>query len=359
VITIKNSYKLACLIGLLVITSIALLACGTDDTGAASGKRFGPPGAVKVIAAQVRRDSFTDRFTALGTAQAIESVDLVSKISNIITEVAFTDGQQVVKGDLLVALDSKESRADIAVAKASLHKVRSKYQRSKTLGETRIVSEAELEEMAAEVQVAAAQLRAAEVRLENNAIRAPFAGTLGLRRVSPGDLVGPTTVIATLDDTSTIRLEFSVPEILLASLPLGLEVSAESVVYSGRVFSGAISSIDSRVDPVTRSVSVVARIPNEDGLLKPGMFLTVDIEKHRDAVLLIPEAALVPRQGRQYVFLIQDGKATERLVEIGSRAPGVAEVRAGLKAGDSIIVEGTMRVRDGVPVSAIEDSVGS
>jgi len=344
---------------LFLATAIMLAACGADDDGGAPGRRFGPPGAVKVIAAQVRTDSFVDRFTALGTAKANESVDVVSRISNIVTQIAFEDGQQVAEGDLLVALDSKESRADVAVAKASLQKVRSKHDRSRTLGETRVVSEAELEEMAADVQVAEAQLRSAEVRLENNFIRAPFSGTVGIRRISLGDLVGPTTVIATLDDTSTIRLEFAVPEILLANLTLGLQISAKSVIYNQRIFSGAISSIDSRVDPVTRSVNVIARIPNDEDLLKPGMFLTVNIEKHRESVLLIPEAALVPRQGRQYVFMIQDGKAVERLVEIGSRAPGLAEIRTGLKAGDTIIVEGTMRVREGVPVSIIGNSPGS
>ncbi len=344
---------------LFLLTTLMLAACGSNDGSKPAGGRFGPSGAAKVIATQVRTDSFVDRFTALGTAKANESVDMVSKISNIVTRVAFEDGQQVDEGDLLVELDSKESRAEIAVAEASLQKVRGKYARSKSLGKTRVVSEAELEELAAEVQMAEAQLRSARVRLENNYIRAPFSGTVGLRRISPGDLVGPTTVIATLDDTSTIRLEFAIPEILLANLTVGEQVSARSVVFNQRVFTGAISSIDSRVDPVTRSVNVIARIANDDSALKPGMFLTVDIEKHRDSVLLIPEGALVPRQGRQYVYMVEDGKAVERMVTIGSRAPGFAEVRSGLKAGDTIIVEGTMRVRNGVPVSIIASPPGS
>ncbi len=354
----SNSQRTIALTGLLLLATFTLAGCGQENKGNTPGKRFGPPGAVKVIAAQVQADSFTDRFTALGNARANESVELVSRVTNIVTEIAFEDGQKVAKGDLLVALDSKELRADYAVAQASLQKVRSKYLRSRTLGKTRVVSEAELEELDAEVKMAQAQLRAAEVRLENSFIRAPFAGVVGLRRISPGDLVGPTTIITTLDDISTIKLEFAVPEILLANLKPGLPVSARSVVYKERVFSGVISDIDSRVDPVTRSVNVIARIPNDDGLLKPGMFLTVEIEKHRESVLLIPEAALVPRQGRQYVFVIENGKAVSRTVEIGSRAPGLAEVRSGLKEGDTIVVEGTMRVRDGVPVSIVDEFEG-
>ncbi len=354
---IKNILVATAQLFLSIVVLFTLVSCSSDNQEEAPGKRFGARGAVKVIAAPVRVDSFVDRFTALGTAEANESVEMVSRVSNIVTEIAFEDGQQVKKGDLLVALDSKEIRADYAVAKASLQKVRSKYQRSKSLGKTRVVSEAELEELEAEVEMATAQLRAAEVRLENSSIRAPFSGIVGLRRVSPGDLVGPTTVITTLDDTSSIRLRFSVPEILLANVTPGLPVLARTVVYSDRIFSGVVSSVDSRVDPVTRSVNIIAKIPNDEKLLKPGMFLTVEINRQREAVLLIPEGALVPRQGRQYVFRIEDGKALEQVVEVGGRTPGFAEIRKGLKAGDTVIVEGTMRVRNGVPVSIIDDSL--
>jgi len=356
---IKNNHISTGPLFLSLVVMLTLAACSSNDQEGAPGKRFGSGGAVKVIAAQVQAGSFVDRFTALGTAEANESVEMVSRISNIVTEIAFEDGQQVEKGDLLVALDSKEILADYAVAQASLQKVRSKYQRSKSLGETQVVSEAELEELEAEVEVATAQLRAAEVRLENSSVRAPFSGIVGLRRVSPGDLVGPTTVITTLDDTSSIRLQFAVPEILLANLEPGLTVLAKTVIYNNRTFSGIVSSVDSRVNPVTRSINVVAHIPNDEKLLKPGMFLTVEIERHRESVLLIPEGALVPRQGRQYVFKIQDGKALEQIVEVGGRTPGFAEIRSGLTAGDSVIVEGTMRVRNGVPVSIIDDPLNN
>jgi len=195
-----------------------------------------------------------------------------------------------------------------------------------------------------------------QARLDNASIRAPFAGTLGLRRVSLGDLVGPDTIITTLDDTRTMRLEFTVPENFLAEVRTGMELAAASTVYPGKPFRGTVVSIDSRVDPVTRSVTVIAKIPNEDGLLKPGMFLTVDLERARREVLMVPEEALSPRQGKQYVYLVQDGRAVEREVAIGARAPGLVEIRSGLVAGDVIVTEGIQRLRDGVPLQVLSSS---
>ncbi|MEO8224771.1 MAG: efflux RND transporter periplasmic adaptor subunit, partial [Gammaproteobacteria bacterium] len=175
-------------------------------------------------------------------------------------------------------------------------------------------------------------------------------GTIGLRKVSLGDLVGPDTVITTLDDTGIIRLEFGIPETFVGDLRTGMTIVADSTVYPDRRFKGVVASIDSRVDAVTRAVTVVATVPNGDSLLKPGMFLTVGLEKKRDNVLLIPEEALVPRDGRQFVFIVKDGKAVEREVTLGGRTPGLAEIRSGLDAGVLVVTEGTQRLRTGAPV---------
>ncbi len=296
---------------------------------------------------------FNDRFTALGTARAAESIQVTSRITSVISRINFTEGQQVTAGQLLLELDSKEIAADLAVAQASLRQSRSQFERSRQLADTRIISQSQLEELEAKMKMDEAQVQAARARLDNASIRAPFAGTLGLRRVSLGDLVGPDTVMTTLDDTRTIRLEFTVPENFLAELRKGLNIQATSVVYPERLFSGSVISIDSRVDPVTRAVTAIASIPNDEGLLKPGMFLTVALERARRQVLMVPEEALSPRQGKQYVYLIQDGRALEREVAIGARSPGEVEIRSGLVAGDLIVTEGIQRLRDGAPVQIL------
>jgi membrane fusion protein (multidrug efflux system) len=309
-----------------------------------------------VLAATVTTRDFNDTFTALGTATAAEAIDVTSRIASVVSRINFTEGEDVATGRLLVELDSKEIRADLAVAEASLQQSRSVYERSRKLGDTRVISETQLEELEARMKMDEAQVQAARARLENASIRAPFAGTLGLRRVSVGDLVGPDTVMTTLDDTRRIRLSFTVPEGFLAEIRIGMGIAASSAVYPGRPFQGVVRSIDSRVDPVTRSVTVIADIPNPDRLLKPGMFLTVALERARREILMVPEEALSPRQGKQYVFLVQNGRAVEREVEIGARSPGLVEVRQGLVPGDVIVTEGIQRLRDGMPLKVLSNS---
>lgn len=327
---------------------------------AAAARRGGPPGGppgglapIGVMTAKVAAQDFVDRFTALGTATATDSIEVTSRISSVVTRINFRETQEVTAGQLLVELDSREIRADLALAEASLQQARSQFERSRSLAASRIISETQMEELEAKMKMADAQVRAAQTRLDHASIRAPFAGTVGLRRVSVGDLVGPDTVITTLDDTRSIRLEFSVPETFLSTLSIGMTINATSTVYPGKPFAGTVASVDSRVDPVTRAIKVIATIPNADRRLKPGMFLTAGLERARRDVLLVPEEALTPRQGRQFVFLVQDGRAVEREVEVGARSPGLAEVRSGLDAGDMVVTEGTQRLRDGMPVQVL------
>jgi membrane fusion protein (multidrug efflux system) len=338
---------------LLILAALIVNACGTapEEQGGGMGG-MGARGPVSVVVATVVAERYVDRFTALGNAQANEGVDIIARIASVIEKIYFTEGQQVAKNALLVKLDDREIAAQFGVAKAQLDKVSSQYRRSKALEATRVVSAAELEELAADVRRAEADVRAAQVRLDHCSIRAPIDGVVGLRQVSPGDLVNTDTVITTLDDTHIIKLNFSMPENFLASINVGMQVDAATDVYPARKFTGEVVSIDSRIDPVTRSITVVAAIPNPDRLLKPGMFMTVGLQRSRDDVLLIPEAALTPRSGRQYVYLVVDGVAVEREVTLGIRAPGRVEIAAGLKAGDQVVVEGVQKIRDGSNVSA-------
>ena len=340
--------------GLTALLATALTACG-GKAPQAPGMMFGS-GPVAVMVTEVAARSYVDRFTALGSARANESIDVTSRINSVVTAIRFEEGQRVSAGDMLVELDNAEIRAQRTMAEASLKQKRSQFKRSQTLGQTRVVSDAELEELEAGVLMAEADLRGAQARLNNSYIKAPFAGTVGLRRISLGDLVGPESLITTLDDTDTIKLEFTIPETFLSSLEIGMRIEAQSSIYRDRRFVGLITSIDTRIDPVTRSLTVIAGLPNDDNLIRPGMFMTVNVEKERQNVLLIPEEALVPRQGRQFVFVIEDGKAVEKQVELGIRAPGLAEIRSGLTAGETVITEGTQKVRTGATVKIVTAS---
>jgi membrane fusion protein (multidrug efflux system) len=171
-----------------------------------------------------------------------------------------------------------------------------------------------------------------------------------LRRVSPGSYVTNTSVITTLDDVSQIKLDFSVPEAFLTVLVEGMNIAASSLVYPDRIFAGRISSIDTRLDPVTRAVLVRAIIPNEDGVLKPGMFMSVDLQRDRGDVLVAPEQAIVPEGTEQFVFVVSDGVVEKRSIQLGRRIPGFVVIAEGLVAGESVVTEGTDKIRDGSQV---------
>ena len=303
-----------------------------------------------MVTETVLRGDITDNYTALATARANEAIDVTPRISSVVAGIRFEEGQNVNRGDVLVELDSREIRADLDLAEANLRERRSRYGRLETLAASQVVSEVELEEIQAQLQVAEAQVNSARARLEDTLIRAPFAGEIGLRRVSEGGLVQPNTVITTLDDTSVMKLEFSVPEEYLGVVAEGLEIEAAAAAWPDRMFIGSVVGVDSRVDPMTRSLAVVALMPNDERALKPGMFLQVEISRRRESVVLAPEAALVPRQGRQFVYVVNDGRAEERQVSLGSRRPGQVEITAGLKPGEQIVTQGVQRIRDGLAV---------
>lgn len=337
---------------IVVLAAVAIgtwLFAGLDGNGeGGSVPRGDRPAPVLVQAAT--RENFADTVEALGTTRAAESINVSSRVSNMITAISFEEGEHVEAGEVLIELESSEARADLAAAQATLVESRSQYQRSRELLRTQAVSESRVEELEAIMRANEAALAAAEARLQDHRIRAPFAGTLGLRRVSIGTLVTPGTVITTLDDNSTMLLDFDVPETYLGSLAVGQTLTANSAAYPETDFNGVVATIDSRVDPVTRAVTVRARLPNTDRLLKPGMFMTVRVLRETANLLLLPEQALVPQQSRQFVFVIEDGLAQMREVVIGRRAPGKVEILEGLREGEVVVVEGVQRLTDGTPV---------
>lgn len=307
-----------------------------------------------VVVSEARVVNFPVAVEAPGTAQANESIEIRPHITETIEKIRFEEGQQVQAGDILVELDDAQLQAAVAEARAQLVDSESQFRRARELFETRAVSASELERLEASRDADRAVLAAAQSRLQEAIIRAPFAGRVGLRRVSPGSLVSPDTVITTLDDTSIIKLDFDVPETALSKLATGLTVRARSAAYPDAVIEGAVSAIDTRVDPVTRTVRVRALVDNRDGLLRPGMFLAVTAVQEDVRSLVIPEQALVPEQSRQYVLVVGDDRTVEkREVRTGRRRPGQVEILDGLTPGETVIAEGTQKARPGEPVEIV------
>lgn len=323
---------------------------GGPPSGPGMGRGGPPPATVLVVNGQVR--PFGPSLEAVGTALARESVDITSKVANTVTAIRFQEGQRVAAGSVLVELDRAQTAAALAEAEASLLESRNQFNRGRDLSVTQALSRAQLDQLETAVKTGEARVAAARSRLSDTVIRAPFAGRTGLRRVSLGSLVSPGTVITTLDDSSVIKLEFTVPQSFLGSLEPGLPIEARADGFGDRVFMGKLTTLDSRIDPVTRSIAVRAELPNADGAIKPGLFMTVGLRAKTTPTLMIPEEALVPEQGRTYVFVVREGKAQRIEVRTGGREPGFVAVLDGLTAQDSLVVEGTQRVRDGGAVIA-------
>lgn len=307
----------------------------------------GPP-ALPVETAPVRRMDVMRTVEAVGTAQSNEAVTITAKADGIVEKINFQEGQQVKAGAILVELEAGESSAKINELRASRDGAKLAYDRALELAKTRSVAQARVDELAKAFEAAEARLSAERARFSDSVIRAPFDGKLGLRKVSLGALVRPGDAITTLDDTSVIKLEFDVPETVLSGLSTGNTVTAKATALPGQIFSGVVSTIDSRIDPATRAVKVKAQIPNSQDILKPGMFMTValSVGKTPDA-LVIPEEAVLSQGGEQFVFVIRDGRATRRRISVGQRLPGLVQIVNGLHPDDDVAITGLQQLRDG------------
>ena len=317
--------------------------------GSAPGGGRGGPGAapLAVVTALPQRVPLGVEIEAVGTALANESVEITAKVSNRIEAIRFTEGQRVSRGTVLVELDRAQTAAELAEAEANLAESRNQFNRGRDLAVTAALSRAQLDQLETSVKTAEARVAAARSRLADTVIRAPFDGRTGFRRVSVGGLVSAGAVITTLDDTSIIKLEFTVPQSFLGDLVPGLAVEAKVDGLDDRVFKGKVATLSPRVDPVTRSLAVRAELPNPDGTLRPGMFMSVKLRGRENPTLVLPEQALVPDEGRNYVFVVADGRAQRREVTTGLRRPGTVAIVQGLADDERVIIDGTFKARDG------------
>jgi membrane fusion protein (multidrug efflux system) len=347
----RNGLVIVALAALVLIGGAWYLFAGDESAPGARGPNgAGAARAVAVVTGHPARKEFAYEVEALGTLRANESVDITAKVADRVAAIHFSEGQQVRKGNVLIELDNTEARADLAAAEAAASDSRSQYKRSQELFATKALSEAQLDQLQATLLANEARVAAARSRLADRVITAPFNGRVGLRNVSLGGLVNPGAVITTLDDLSVVKLDFSVPEQFLSTLQPGLAVQAQSTAYSDSTFAGRVASVDTRVDPTTRSVAIRALIDNRDGRLRPGMFMTVKLVRPEGEALMLPEQAIVPENEQHFVYVVADGKAQKREIKIGRRRPGEVEVLQGLSADDGVVIDGTQNLRDGVPV---------
>lgn len=340
---------------LLVGVALALAACSAPEEAKGPGKgRDGAPARVVTAAAELR--DWQQPVEGIATLRAQEAVLLTAPVAGRIEAVLFREGARVAAGAAVVRLEDDEEKAEHNAAKVNAELQQTRLTRLQTLRRQGLVSQDELDTQTQALKEAQARLELARVRLDHRTVRAPFAGVLGFRSVSPGALVQPGDAIVSLDATDTLRAEFQLPETQLAGVASGMAVEGRSATWPGRTFKGTVTLVGSRVDEATRTVPVQARIDNRDLALKPGMLLTVSAQARTRQALLVPEAALVPEGSKQFVWRVAAGQTAERIeVSLGGRQPGFVEIVAGLNAGERVVTEGHGNLRPG---STVQESAG-
>lgn len=307
--------------------------------------------AMPVRIAPVTQTVVTNTATAVGSLIANEAVIVRPEIAGRVTEIHFKEGERVAAGVKLVSIDSAEVEAQRAASDADLTWSQQRYNRAVELYQKNFISSQALDEARANLARSKARIAEDDARLRKSQVKAPFAGTLGLRMISPGAYVKAGDDIVRLEDTSVMKVDFRIPETYLSRLRRDQEVTLQVDAYPERGFKGRTYAFESSIDEKTRTVLVRARVPNPDGALKPGMFARVSVvlDSFPNA-LVVPEESLVPRGGQVFVFRVVEGKALLTPIETGSRTPGQVQILKGLVAADRVVTDGHQKLQNGMMV---------
>ncbi|MAM00452.1 efflux RND transporter periplasmic adaptor subunit [Hydrocarboniclastica marina] len=339
-----------------ILLVIALGATAYLMQPADSADDEGPRGRVThVNVVQPERAQIQDRLRAVGTARARNSVDIVSEVDGRIVDIHFTEGQQVVQGDRLVSLDKRQAQADMAVAEARLKDAEAKFRRAESLQKSNSISAAEVDELVAGLAVARASLELARSRLDNLEVVAPFDGVLGLKEVSVGAWLSAGQLITTLDSIDQMLVRFQVPQRYIDQLQSGQAIDVATSGAASTRLSGEVTELGSRVDPLSRTLTVQSQVSNPDARLYPGQFLDVSLTLDTRTGLQIPEQAVMTRGRENFVYVIADGLAKRVPLELGSRLAGRVEVVEGLTLEDRVVINGQDGLSSGDPVKVLDD----
>ena len=342
---------------LFLLIPLAALVAGCGKAPSGGGRPHGDfP--VSAVVAPVRQEPLAETLRLVGSLEAIERVDISAEMEARIVEIGFTDGQRVAKGDMLFRLDDVRPKALVAEARARFQLAQTDFDRSRKLFENQTVAQEVLDQAAAGLEMARAALEIAERQLADTVLVAPFDGRLSERRFSRGQLVTRGQPLCTLVQTAPIRAVFNVPERFTAQLSTNLTVDLTSAAWPDRTFPGKVDYLAPVVDPASRTVRVHARLDNEDGLLKPGMFAGLNLVfKMREQALLVPESAVFFR-GDQTLLVVRNagGKAEFTPVTAGIRAGGNVEITSGVSAGQQVVAEGFQKMGPGTTILIAPES---
>lgn len=332
-----------------------------------------PKPAVSVAVATVVEQPWQQRLPAVGSLKALQGVNLSLEVAGTVKDVQFESGQNVKAGQPLVQLDSAVESALLETAQADLGLAQLDYGRGSQLVGSQAISKGEFDRLSAQLQKNKATVNQLKASLAKKHIVAPFSGTIGIRQVDVGDYLASGTVIATLQDLSSLYVDFYIPEHSVPRVALGQAVQVEVSAYPGEQFPGSISAINPKVENSTRNVLVRATLANPDGKLLPGMFTSLNVLLPNPAPqIVVPESAITYTLYGNSVYAVTekktdagevekdaDGKplliAERRFVETGERRGGLVLVSKGLKAGEQVVSAGQLKLDNGTPIAISPD----
>lgn len=335
----KNITSCFCLLSLFAFAPVHAQAPG------------GKPPSMPVRTVPVKIATISNDISAVGTLLANESVVIRPEVAGRVTGIHFSEGQRVAANSKLITLDAAETAAQVAGSSADASLNRQRMERAEDLFQKGFISQQALDEARSNRSRAAAKQTEDEARLRKAVIRAPFAGVVGLRKISPGAYVQPGQDIVRLENIEALKLDFRVPETFLARIGKNQVVNVVVDAFPQEKFPGSVYAIEPAIDEQTRTILARARIANPGGKLRPGMFARVNLvlDTRADAVL-VPEQAIVPKGQQSFVFRVVDGKAKLTQVTTGKRSEGEVEIVSGLAANDIVVTDGQMKLQDGFGV---------
>lgn len=333
-------------VGALIFYRISENKGDKDKAGGDKGKKP----AMNVSGVVVHPQPFENNLSLSGSIDANEQVEIRSEVSGIVEGIYFKEGATVSKGQVLFKVNDVELRAQLSQARTKQNLASENARRAKLLLEKEAISREEYEISDADFRSAQAETQLINAQLGKTSVRAPFSGKIGLRSISPGTYVTPTTLIAKLVNNSQVKITFSIPEKYAGQMKVGSELSF-TVAGSNQKYTAKVYAIEPEIAVATRTLQLRAMAENKDGKLLPGTFANVELplDKVQDAIV-VPTEAVVPIQGGKKVFVSNNGKAKEVKVETATRTETDILILSGLKAGDTVLTTGVLTLKNDAPV---------
>jgi membrane fusion protein (multidrug efflux system) len=335
------------------------------SAGAAMQKAGPPPEAVSTRPAEAQ--TWESTLNAVASVVSAKGVALANDAPGVVARLYFDSGQSVRQGQVLVELDSRVERAQLASTKARRQLADTQLSRSQALVNEGVIAKAQVDTDEASFKTSSADQAALEAQIERKLIRAPFSGRVGLRQVNLGQYLAPGTTVAVLESADADFVDFTLPQATLDRLKVGMQVRASLEGVTSAQAQGEISAVDPTIDPLTRAVRIRAKFPAQESSLSPGMFLRVSVVlPEKQAVTAVPVTALVHASYGDSVFVVEskpgpDGKprptARQKFVRLGETRGDFVNVVDGIKPGEAVVTSGAFKLRNGIPLLIDNQSV--